>query len=53
MQKSALHDYQKLSTFDLIERQFLMQERHDRTLTESVMHALSQIPDLMSHLKSA
>ncbi len=37
MQKSVLHEYQKLSTFDLIERQFLMQNRHDTTLTESVM----------------
>ncbi len=27
----------KLSTFALIARQFLMQDRHDRTLTESVM----------------
>ncbi|CAD7961456.1 unnamed protein product [Amoebophrya sp. A120] len=42
--KIALHDFDcpkqnKLSTFDLVERQFLMQNKHDRirTLTESVM----------------
>ncbi len=36
--KSVLHDCQKLSsTFDLIERQFPVQDRHDRTLTEFVM----------------
>ncbi len=32
-----LHDYQMLSTFDQVERQFLMQDRHDSDLTESVM----------------
>ncbi len=37
MQKSVLHDCQMLSTFDQVERQFLMQDRHDSDLTESVM----------------
>ncbi len=39
MQKSVLqlHDYQTLSTFDQVERQFLMQDRHDSDLTESIM----------------
>ncbi len=32
-----LRDYQKLSTVNLFERQFLMQDRHHITLTESVM----------------
>ncbi len=37
MQKSVLHECQKLSTFDQVGREFLMLDRHDRDLTESVM----------------
>ncbi len=37
MQKSVLHDYQKSSSFDQVVRQFLMQDRHERDRTESVM----------------
>ncbi len=42
MQKSVLREYQKLSAFDQVEREFLMQERHDRDLkVESVMLGLA------------
>ncbi len=37
MQKSVLHACQKLSTFDQVGREFLMQDRHGRDLAESVM----------------
>ncbi len=37
MQKSVLHECQKLSTFDQDGREFLMQDRHGRDLAESVM----------------
>ncbi len=40
MQKSVLRKCQKLSAFDQVEREFLMQERHDRDLKESVMLGL-------------
>ncbi len=37
MQKSSLHDYQKVSIFEQAGTEFLMQDRHDTDLTESVM----------------
>ncbi len=38
MEKPLLHDYQKPSTLDQRERnKLLMQDRHDRDVTESVM----------------
>ncbi len=37
MQKSVLRDYQKSSSFDKVGRQFLMQDRHEKDRTESVM----------------
>ncbi len=37
MQKSVLHECQKLSTFDKVGTEFLMQNRHGRDLAESVM----------------
>ncbi len=37
MQKSVLHECQKLSSFDRVGTEFLMQDRHGRELTESVM----------------
>ncbi len=42
MKKSVLHECQKLSSFDQVQREFLMQYRHKRDLKESVMlgHAL-------------
>ncbi len=39
--KSVLRECQKLSAFDQVEREFLMQERHDRDLKESVMLGLA------------
>ncbi len=54
MQKSVLHECQKLSTFDQDGREFVMQDRHDRDLTvDSVSHARSRIPDLKAHGKPA
>ena len=42
MQKSVLRKCRKLSAFDQVEREFLMQERHDsRDLKESVMLGLA------------
>jgi len=41
MQKSVLREYQKLSAFDQVRREFLMQERHDRDLKKSVMMGLA------------
>ncbi len=41
MQKSVSHECQKLSAFDQVEREFLMQERHDRAQKESVMLGLA------------
>ncbi len=37
MQKSVLHECQKLSTFDQIGTEFLMEDRHGGDLAESVM----------------
>ncbi len=37
MRKSVLHEGQKLSTFDQAGWEFLMQDRHSRDLTDSVM----------------
>ncbi len=37
MQKSVLHDCQKSPSFDQVGREFLMQDRHERDRTESVM----------------
>ncbi len=37
MQKSVLHESQKLPTFDQVGREFLMQDRHERDLTDSAM----------------
>ncbi len=37
MQKSVLHECQKLSTFDQVWKEFFMQVRHGRDLTDSVM----------------
>ncbi len=52
MQKSVLHECQKPSPFDLVERVFLMQERHDRDLRESVMLGLaSQTSWVMEKLR--
>ncbi len=37
MQKSVLHECQKLPTFDQVRREFLMQDRHERDLSDSAM----------------
>ncbi len=37
MEKCVLHDCQQLATFDQVESEFLMQDRHDIDLRESVM----------------
>ncbi|CAD7950519.1 unnamed protein product [Amoebophrya sp. A120] len=41
MQKSVSRECQKLSAFDQVEGEFLMQDRHGRDLKESVMLGLA------------